>query len=512
MRFRKTETKQPPVERSRLHLLAAILTGSSVVSLGLATVALRVLSNAERSELLVKLALKEYIESLKSTVKPPLIFNRGSWQLVDSSEDVSTHTAFPDENDTSKLDVLGLVADGLPIYTGDYYHVYKNPEGSERKHILKLSFHGRIGKDENRQTALVGQDKEALENPTKLATISMDSLPTLLTADLARQMTSERQLVSLDQFEPERKKNIEFFRLTVLVNGWLPDIEPNVTFLATDIGNPPGALLEDFKIFLDAIPTSIESLDESIDALSLVYLAKTAMALPIAASQSYIVAELQGNEKSVVTRRRFLQLAAGAAVVGGHLAMGNQTGKLAIDLNSLRKQADMLAWMMHLPFLVASREPENFIGRVHSFLAKNEQQIPAIAYFLFVRELVTAYKEMAILQTGAYTSDLQSESLSLWGNLHDTKIGLYALSQSELLGYIRQAITNFPNLFRTCFGGSATNLDTSDQFRYLGPHELYTACAYRAEAKGINKEWQIRAVEAWQFPELKAIVESALAS
>lgn len=511
MRFRKTETKQPPVERSRLHLFAAILTGSSVVSLGLTTVALRVLSDAERSELLVRLALKEYIESLKSTVKPPLLFNRGNWQLVSALEDKVINSLSLTHNDTTKIDILGLVADGLPIYTGDYRHVYNNPEGSDRNHILKLSFHGRIGKDENRQTALVGQDTESLENPTKLATISMDSLPTLLTADLAAQMTSERQFVSLDQFDPERKKNIEFFRLTVLANGWLPDIEPNVTFLATDIGNPPGALLEDLMIFRDATPASITSLDKSIDALSLVYLAKTAMALPIAASQSYIVAALQGNEKSVVTRRRFLQLAAGAAVVGGHLAMGNQTGKLAIDLNSLRKQAEMLAWILQIPFQVVSREPEHFIGRVNSFLAKNEQQIPAIAYFLFVRELVTTYKEMAILQTGAYTSDLQSESLSLWGNLHDTKIGLYALSQSELLGYIRQAIINFPTLFRTCFGGSATNLDTSDQFRYLGPHELYTACAYRAEAKGINKEWQIRAVEAWQFPELKAIVESALA-
>ncbi len=340
----------------------------------------------------------------------------------------------------------------------------------------------------------------------------MDSLPTLLTADLAAQMTSERQFVSLDQFDPERKKNIEFFRLTVLANGWLPDIAPNMTFLATDIGNPPGALLDDLKIFSDATPTSIESLDESIDALSLVYLAKTAMALPIAASQSYIVAALQGNEKSVVTRRRFLQLAAGAAVVGGHLAMGSQTGKLALDINSLRKQAEMLAWILQIPFQVESRKPEHFIGRVHSFLVKKEQQIPAIAYFLFVRELVTTYKEMAILQSGAYTSDMQPDSLSLWGNLHETKIGLYALTQNELLGYIRQAIINFPTLFRTCFGRSATNLDTSDQFRYLGPHELYTACAYRAEAKGINKEWQIRAVEAWQFPELKAIVESALAS
>ncbi len=307
MRFRKTETKQSPIERSRLHLLAAIITGSSVVSLGLATVALRVLSDAERSEFLVKLALKEYIESLKSIVKPPLLFNHGGWRLVDFAEDVSAHAKAPDQNDNGTLDVLGLVADGLPMYTGDYQHVYKNPEGAERIHILKLSGHGRIGKDENWQTALVGQDKETLENPTKLATISMDSLPTLLTADLAKQMTSERQSFTLEQFDAERKKNIEFFRLTIQANGWLPGIAPNVTFLATDIGNPPGALLEDLKIFRDAIPTSIESFDQSIDALSLVYLAKTAMAIPIAVSQSYIVAELQGNEKSVMTRRRLLQ-------------------------------------------------------------------------------------------------------------------------------------------------------------------------------------------------------------
>ncbi|HNQ16999.1 MAG TPA: hypothetical protein PKH60_02745 [Candidatus Woesebacteria bacterium] len=117
-----------------------------------------------------------------------------------------------------------------------------------------------------------------------------------------------------------------------------------------------------------------------------------------------------------------------------------------------------------------------------------------------------------MLQSGNYTSDMQPNSMSLWGNVHDTKIGLYSLTKSELLTFITQAITRFPTLFKLCFGQQPTPEEALNNRAYSGAHELYTASAYRADAHGVNKEWNISAIEVWQFPELKAIVENGLVS
>jgi hypothetical protein len=511
MRPKSPEKLNKPVERSRLHILAALLTGGSVVSLGLTSVVLRVLSQPDRSKHLLKVSLAEYIRTLHDFVRPPIVFEPGDWVLTEDTE-TQQNEHQSKEIDANRLDLKALVLDGVPEFTGDYRFIHYSADGSPRNHTLRLTDHGTIGKDENWQNTLLGQDKGKLENPTSLAAISIDSLPTLVTASLAKTLTEPRQMVPKDHFASEQLRHVEQTVLNIFANGWLPELPATITFLATDIGLPMGEIKEQIFTLQNNLTTSIEGFQNSVDILSYVYLIKTAMALPIAVGQSYIASQLQGNEKPIVTRRRFIQLATGAAIVGGHLAMGNHSGQIAIDVNAIRKEIDELAWIFNLPLQVKDRMPANFIGRVHSFLDKNEKQIPAIAYFLFVRELVTAYKEIAMLQSGNYTSDMQPNSMSLWGNVHDTKIGLYSLTKSELLTCITQAFTRFPTLFKLCFGQQPTPEEALNNRAYSGAHELYTACAYRADAHGVNKEWNIAAIEVWQFPELKAIVENGLVS
>ena len=510
MRPKNPEESDKPLERSRLHVLAAILTGGSVISLGLTTAVLRVLSQDDRSKLVLKVSLKQYIESLKSEVRTPLIIERGQWWLTEVKEIIHAALHPSDTADSDELDLRSLVLAGLPSYTGDYQYALNTPSGDVRNHVLRLSEHGTIGKDENWQTAVIGHAKEKIANPAKLATISIDSLPTLVTPDLVATLKSSRQFVPIKHLSSARLNHVEHSILDVFVNGWFPDLPPVITFLATDISLPRGEIKEQIYAIQNNLASSITGVQSSIDVLSYVYLAKTALALPIAAGQSYIATKLQGNEKPVVNRRRFIQVMTGAVIVGGHLAMGQQSGSIAVDVNKIRKEIDSLAWIFNLPFQVADRAPANFIGRVNGFLATAEDQIPEIGYFLFVRELLTAYKEMKILQTGSYTSEMQPDSLSLWGSVHDTKIGLYAVSQSELLRYIGEAISRFPTLFRTCFGPAAIDQQYETNYTYSGPHELFTASAFRAEAQGPSREWKISGVEVWTFDELRDLVEGAL--
>ncbi len=188
MSQQSAEIAQPPVERSRLHIMAALLTGGSVVSLGLTSIVLRVLSQPDRSKQLLKVSLAEYISTLHDYVRPPIVLELGDWVLTGFME-TPRNRLQSKETDINKLDLKALVLDGVPEITGDYLFSLNSVDGSNRTHTLRLADHGTIGKDGNRQTALLGQDKGELENPTSLATISIDSLPTLVTASLAQTLS-----------------------------------------------------------------------------------------------------------------------------------------------------------------------------------------------------------------------------------------------------------------------------------------------------------------------------------
>ena len=498
------------VDRSRLSTAATVvLVGGIFYNLGFGGL-LKLLLSGDRAAYSTKIGLREYLKTIEQFVTPPPLLELGILSPTEARLSLERMELSRGAPNSQEVDIHALAYYGkTQLASGSFLYHNATTQGV---HQVELGIHGRLTNSaidlaqETEPSTLEGVKPIEPKDPQAIGMVSLDSLPNIIPNSIARSASDGISSDMVYRCDPANLQIVEKEYLSLFLNEWFPGAPTHCLLVANDIPFLPSDSIPYSALAIEGGLHSVVDLKQSLSAFSTALLIRaglygTIATLRAAGNNQKAVAETQVPPVPHMSRRQFLKYAGmGAAATGIGLTgvTGARFGKTAYDATEMAKA---IAWSYYLPFKVQNREPKDYFGRVLAFLNQEESAIPPIAYYFFVRDLISTYKEKKIVESASYHNADQPNTLSLWGNMHDTKIGLFAVSSSVLLEKIQQAVENYPNLFAQCF----LNPD-------LLPYRqtLYSSAIYHAKALGEKKHWTILEADLWVFEELRSLLPQHL--
>lgn len=499
------------VDRSRLSTAATVaLVGGIFYNLGFGGL-LKLLLSGDRAAYSTKIGLREYLKTIEQFVTPPPLLELGLLSPTEANIALQYTEVPRGVNNSETVDLHALAYYGkTQLASGSFWYHNATTRGV---HQVELGMHGQpsnssVDLSQNAEPPILeGVQPIEPKDPHKIGMISLDSLPNIVPNSITQSAPDGISAGMVYRCDPANLRIVEEEYLSIFLNQWFPSAPANCLLVANDIPFLSSDSIPYSAMAIEGGLLSVLDLKQNLSAFSTALLIRaglygTIATLRATGKSQTAVAETQAPLVFPhMSRRQFLKYAGmGVAATGIGLTgyTGAQVGKAVYETADVAKA---IAWSYYLPFKVKNQEPKDYFGRVLAFLNQEESEIPPIAYYFFVRDLISTYKEKKIVESGTYHNPDQPNTLSLWGNAHDTKIGLFTVSNEILLEKIQQAIQNYPNLFAQCF----LNPD-------LLPYRqtLYSSAIYHAKALGDKKDWTILEADLWVFEELRSLLPQHL--
>lgn len=302
--------------------------------------------------------------------------------------------------------------------------------------------------------------------------------------------------INLERIRPEVVADIES-KLTLHMGDWIRNLDDKTIVLATDLPMNEAMLLE---IFYRALGNpSVGGVFEDLGPLK-----QSAEIMSAAVAISTTGDMIRNLPKGKMTRRDFLKLPWRMAKIGMVSAATAISVKPIIEFynshTNLLRDIDDRFIGSRVNLKVKERKPEDFLGRVETLLQRAPTEVSLYEVFFTLRDLTSSYKELAIAENGAYSKNGRNDFMSIWGLLHDTKIGLLSTTREHLLELIKRFNQQFSAKIDMCFRQNPENKAWQENVQRS---VLWTATGYKTKSGPEGRK--IESADAWQFPELESI-------
>lgn len=429
--------------------------------------------------------LRKNAESEEGFVEPIPILNPGDWRLTQRRESIYEENINRPRPEGTFPGFRSEIRSTLdkPIIMGDY--TFHTQDGN-RKFFLHLGVHDNF--EANSIT---------IDSSKEVGITSMDSVHSVSSyIDFEPDFNEENRIaVPVENIDPELIETIEKYELQGFLDQWIANFGDEGLVLATDLPIPSSVSLEITLRFAGGY-TSLRELDKHIFGLK-----EATVLFALTAGSANGLEMIRKLFVGKTSRREFLKLpftllGTAAKITALMNLMGYIPNILQSNQQIMRNQAAALESEM-VDKRVRNRTQEEYLGRVEAIIAESSEAITLTELFMTLRDLVSTYKEVATADSNNYLSDKKPTLVSVWGALHDTKIGLLALSQEALLDLIRRFYERHKDRINIFF---IHNPNSPFRERKIEKSLLWTASIYNTELADNTRK--IKSIEILRFPEL----------